>query len=145
MQEFCTRGSPLRTSYLKHSKCLNQVQKAQAKEPKVCLRDLQASLELLTSSNANHSNKKLQLACCSYRKFEACISDKLEKKCGKEVLQFLSNTLQRVTSRLPETVCRNYPPEAQECKLLLPKAGTIPKGTKSQSIISRLLSAYSGL
>lgn len=142
MQEYCTKGSSLRRDYLRHAKCLNDLQKSQAKEHKVCVRDLQNSLELLSSSNMN---KKLQLACCTYKKFETCLSSQLEKKCGKEALQLLDNVLLRITSRLPQTMCRNYKPEQQECKLLLPKPGTLPKGTKSVSIISRLLSAYSGV
>lgn len=156
LDEYCTRGSKLRSGYLKHAKCLNQVQKS---DQKVCMRDLQASLELLTppTSPAGNSTsrqpkeatgdqgKRLQLACCTYRRFESCLGHQMEKKCGKETLQFVQSILRRVTSRLPETLCRNYKPDGQECRALLPKAGATPRGAKSNSIVSRLLSAYTGL
>lgn len=162
LDEYCTRGSKLRTNYLTHSKCLNQIQK---KEQKSCMRDLQASLELLTnnlgapssapSSKAgatankdtgpHEHGKRLQLACCTYRRFESCLGHQMEVKCGKEALQFVQQVIRRATSRLPETLCRHYKPDGQECKALLPKAGTVLKGPKSGSIISRLLAAYTGL
>lgn len=172
IEEYCTRGSKLRQSYLKHAQCLNQAQKRQ--EHKGCLRDLQVSLELLTTNNLQSSResskqelqksknddkgrpttgttqsemngKRLQLACCAYRRFDSCLGGQLEKRCGKETIQFVQATIRRATSRLPETVCRHFKPDGQECRALLPKPGAIPRGSKSNSIISRLLSAYSGL
>lgn len=141
MNDYCSRGSALRTNYLKHAQCINQVQK---KEQKNCIKDLQASLELLTA-NGDENTKRLQLACCTYRKFEACLGSQLEKKCGKETLNFVGTIMRRATSRLPEVVCRHYKPDGQECKALLPKPGITPKGSKSNSILSRLFSAYTGL
>lgn len=144
VNEYCTRGSQLRQGYLKHSHCLNQVQK---KEQKGCVRDLQVSLELFTAANTNgdQSGKRVQLACCTYRRFESCLGGQLEKRCGKETLQWVNDTVRRLTARLPETLCRQYRPDGQECKALLPKPGSQPKGVKSNSILSRLLSAYTGL
>lgn len=138
LNEYCTRNSQLRLNYLKHSKCLNEIQK---KEQKGCLREMQASLELFSSIG----DKRLQLACCAYKRFESCFGVHVEKKCGKEAVNFVGTVVRRATSRLPETMCRNYKPESQECRVLLPKPGTVPKGTKSGSILSRLLSAYTGL
>lgn len=138
MNEYCTRNSQLRLGYLKHATCLNQVQK---KEQRVCLRDLQASLELFPAVG----DKRLQLACCTYKRFESCFGGHVERRCGKEALAFVGNIVRRATSRLPETMCRNYKPESQECRVLLPKPGAVPKGAKSGSILSRLLSAYTGL
>lgn len=170
MDEYCTRGSKLRQNYLKHATCFNQLQKKQ--EHKGCLRDLQASLELLgsagsagplggssSSSNGKEKDKlkgdigpqfelngrRLELACCAYRRFESCLGGQLEKRCGKEALHFVQSTLRRASSRLPELVCRQLKPTGPECRELLPKPGTSPRGAKSNSIVSRLLSAYSGL
>lgn len=151
--EYCRRGSPLRLTYLKHSKCLNQVQR---KEQKSCMRDLQAALELLSvsptsSSSSSPSNstlgpgRQLTLGCCAFKRFESCIGNHIEKRCGKEAIQFVQLTFRRLTSRLPETMCRSYRPDSSECRAILPKSGTIPKGAKSSSIISRLMTAYSGL
>ena len=150
MDEYCTKGSKLQASYLKHSKCLNQISR---NEQKGCLRDLQAALEILTTNGKgsggslqiNEHGKRLQLACCTYKRFESCLGSQMEKRCGKEAIEFVQGVIRRVTSRLPETMCRQYKPETPECRALLPKSGTVPKGSKSNSIISRLLSAYSGL
>jgi hypothetical protein len=165
LDEYCTKGSNLRQSYLKHAQCLNQIQKRQ--EHKGCMRDLQASLELLTSNQLPASKqdlqkptgrssagadgqgdlngKRLQVACCAYRRFESCLGGQTEKRCGKETIQFVQSIMRRATSRLPEIVCRHYKPDGPECRALLPKNGVSPRGSKSNSIISRLLSAYSGL
>lgn len=142
LSDYCTKGSMLRKSYLKHSKCLNEVQK---KEQKVCIKDLQNSLELLTTNNSGIENKRLQLACCTYKKFESCLGLPMEKKCGKEAINFVNGVIRRITSKLPEQLCKNYKPEGEVCRTLLPKSNIQPKGSKSNSIISRLLSAYTGL
>lgn len=142
LDDYCTKGTKFRLHYLKHAQCLNQVQK---KERKGCIRDLQTSLETLTSNDPEFGSKRLQLACCTYRRFESCFEGHLEKRCGREAVQFVNNVAHRITSRMPEIVCRSYRPESQECKALLPKPGTVPKGAKSSSVFSRLLSAYVGL
>lgn len=166
LDEYCTKGSRLRQNYLKHATCLNQIQKKQ--EHKSCIRDLQASLDLLTANNipgggngngngknrdkikrdddsgiADLTGKRLQLACCSYRRFESCLGGQMEKRCGKETIQFVQSIIRRATSRMPETICRQFKPDGQECRAILPKSGSTSKGSKSNSIISRLLSAYS--
>lgn len=38
-----------------------------------------------------------------------------------------------------------YGPENKECRVLLPPSGTSPKGSRSNSVLSRLFSAYTGL
>lgn len=145
MQEYCTRGSQLRNNYLKHAQCLNQLQK---KEQKTCFKDLQNSIELLATNGPAGSeitNKKLQLGCCAYKRFEACIGGPMEKRCGKDAITFVNGIVRRATSRLPETVCRSYKQDSQECRALLPKPGATSKGSKSNSIVARLLSAYAGM
>lgn len=142
MDDYCAKGSAFRSSYLKHASCLNQVQK---KEQKNCIRDLQVALEALSSASNGETSKRIHLACCAYRRFDSCMSHQVESKCGKEALQFVRSTVERITSRLPDKFCRNQKPEGQECKTLLPKPGTLPKGSKSSSVISRLVSAYTGL
>lgn len=143
--EYCHRGSQLRVQYLKHAQCLNQVQK---KEQKTCVRDAQNVLELLTSNDHNQSgslaNKRIQLACCGFKRFEDCFQGHIEKRCGKEAWRFVVNVVRRATSRMPEIMCRNYKPDGNECRSLLPKSGLSPRGHKSSSVLSRLLSAYTG-
>lgn len=152
--DYCTRNSAFRVQYLKHANCLNQVQK---KEQKGCMRDLQAGLELIanglggSSANSGQSiaqmgaGKRIALACCIFKRFENCFGSQLERKCGKETVSFVQTTFRSVTSRLPDTMCRLYKHDSSECRAILPKSGTIPKGSKSNSIISRLMTAYSGL
>lgn len=141
LNEYCSRGSQLRINYLKHSKCLNEVYR---KDQRTCTRDLQASLELLTSAS-ELTGKRAQLGCCTYRKFELCLSGAIEKRCGKDAQLFAGDIVRRASSRLPEVLCRPYRPDSQECRALLPNANATPKGPKSSSILSRLLSTYSGL
>lgn len=141
--EYCQKSSTFRSNYLKHSKCMNQVQK---KEQKGCMRDLQVALEILSSSQTQfEGNKRLAFGCCAFKRFESCFGVHLEKRCGKDAMGFVQSTFNRITSRLPEMVCRTYRADSTECRLILPKPGSIPRGAKSNSVISRLMSAYSGL
>lgn len=141
--EYCRKGSAFRSNYLKHAKCLNLVQK---KEQKGCLRDLQAALEIVSTTSTAaglEAGRRLALACCAYKRFESCFGDQLHKRCGKETSAFVQSTFGRATSKIPETICQNYKADSNECRTLLPKSGSAPKGAKSNSIVSRLITAYS--
>ena len=142
LDDYCKPGTELRKAYLKHATCLNSAQKNHQKS---CIKDLQVSLEALTSISDDDWQKRIPLGCCAYRRFEDCIGSQVEKKCGKEALDFIQLVLQRAFSRLPDMLCRNYKPEGNDCKLILPKNGTSPKGSKSTSVVSRLLSAYTSV
>jgi len=138
LNEYCTPGTQLRQSYLKHAPCLNQAQKNQ----RTCVKDLQAALEVVTTVEWD---KRIPAGCCSYRRFIACTENLVESKCGKEAVEFMNLLLRMALSRLPDIVCQGYGPENAECRQLLPAPGTNPKGARSNSVLSRLFSAYTGL
>lgn len=165
--EYCTRGSGLRQTYLKHAQCLAQVQKS---GQKACIRDLQVALDLLatptatiskfaanqttttnelqqTTAFATGGDAKVRLACCAYRRFESCLADQIDKRCGRDATDFIRQVARRASSRLPELLCHQFKPGGRECKQVLPRPGqpAAPKAAKSSSIVSRLLAAYSGL
>ncbi|XP_054161722.1 uncharacterized protein LOC128959741 [Oppia nitens] len=138
LSEYCTRGSQLQHSYLKHASCLNSAQRTQ----RICVKDLQAALEVVTQVEWD---KRIPAGCCAYRRFLQCIENLVESRCGKEAVEFMKLLLRMALSRLPDIVCQGYGHENSECKTLLPPAGTYPKGPRSNSILSRLFSAYTGL
>lgn len=143
LDDYCKPGTELRKAYLKHATCLNSAQKS---HQKACIKDLQSAFETLTGPNTDGDLQgKIPIGCCTYRRFEQCIGSQVEKKCGKEALNFINLVLKRAFSRMPEMICRNFKPEGNECKAILPPVGTSPKGAKSSSVISRLFSAYTGV
>lgn len=142
LDDYCKPGTELRKAYLKHATCLNSAQKS---HQKACIKDLQASFETLTTTSPDNWQKRIPIGCCTYRRFEQCIDNQVEKKCGKEALNFINMVLKRAFSRMPDMVCRNYKPEGKECAAILPPVGTLPKGSKSTSVVSRLFSAYTGV
>lgn len=127
LDDYCKPGTELRKAYLKHATCLNSAQKS---HQKVCIKDLQASFETLTASFNSTENwgKRVSVGCCTYRRFEQCIGNQVEKKCGKEALNFINLVLKRAFSRMPDMLCRKYKPDGNECKAILPAVGTVPKG-----------------
>lgn len=125
LDDYCKPGTELRKAYLKHATCLNTAQKS---HQKTCIRDLQTSLETLTSINADNWQKRMPVGCCTYKRFEQCLGSQVEKKCGKEAMNFIKLVLKRAFSRMPDMVCRNYKSEGNECKAILPPLGTTPKG-----------------
>lgn len=125
LEDYCKPGTELRKAYLKHATCLNSAQRS---HQKVCIKDLQTSLEVLTSIDTDNWQKRIPIGCCAYRRFENCIGSQVEKKCGKEALDFINLVLKRAFSRMPDMVCRNYKPEGSECKSILPPVGASPKG-----------------
>lgn len=125
LDDYCKPGTELRKAYLKHATCLNNAQKNHQKS---CIKDLQASFEALTTISAENWQKRIPVGCCTYRRFEQCIGNQVEKKCGKEALNFINMVLKRALSRMPEMLCKNYKPESGDCKAILPSPGAQPKG-----------------
>jgi hypothetical protein len=125
LEDYCKPGTELRKAYLKHATCLNT---AQNSHQKTCIKDLQVALEVMTSINADNWQKRMPIGCCSYKRFEKCIGAQVEKKCGKEAMDFINQVLKRAFSRMPDMVCRNYKPDQGECAIVLPASGTAPKG-----------------
>lgn len=134
LDDYCKPGTELRKAYLKHATCLNSAQKSHQKS---CIKDLQVSLEALTSINTENWQKRIPIGCCSYKRFEHCIGSQVEKKCGKEALDFINLVLKRAFSRMPDMVCRNYKPEKGDCASILPPVGSTPKGKPSIPLQNR--------
>ncbi|KAG9509585.1 hypothetical protein GZH46_01890, partial [Fragariocoptes setiger] len=137
LKDYCTPNSYIREQFLKHSSCLNEALKTHHKS---CIKDLQASLEVMTQSMSTSETKQWQkrvpVGCCAYRRFENCIGGQVERKCGKEAQDFVKLVLKRVLSRMPDMMCRNYKPEGSTCKSILPAVGTIPKACISIKLMS---------
>ena len=138
MKEYCSPGTQVRQNYLKHAPCLNRAQKSQ----RSCVKDLQAGLETVTSVEFD---KRIPAACCAYRRYQYCTESRVESKCGKEAVEFMHILTRMALSRLPDIVCQGYGPKKRKCRRLLPRPGTNPKGARSNSVLSRLFSAYTGL
>ncbi|XP_013784117.1 uncharacterized protein LOC106468246 [Limulus polyphemus] len=135
MNDYCTPGSSIRNDYLKNAPCLNSANDENIK----CLRDLQVALEVV--GDAKFENR-IPIACCAYRRYEACFQERLEKKCGKNAVEFIQELLRIAISRVPEIICTGYGRNNSECTTLLPSSGSSPKGSQSNSALSRLLSTY---
>jgi len=136
-KDYCTPGSALRKGYLKHSACLNIVQK----EQKPCIKDLQVSFEEVTSAKWN---MRTGLACCAYRRVRTCTENLMKEKCGEGAIDFFTDLSQAMLGRLPELMCDEFTLDSPTCKQL-PPPGSAPKGSRSTSILNRLLSAYTNM
>lgn len=137
IRELCRNGSKIRTKYLKHGDCVNNQNKAQ----RVCMRDFQVSLEKTMDIEWQD---RLKLGCCAYNKLTACLRDVIEPKCGPEAWEMHSELFRATLSRLPSVTCAKYDHSSKACGALLPPAGSLPKGAKSHSVLSKLFSAYTG-
>lgn len=137
IRELCKPHSKMRDSYLKHGDCINKQEKAQ----RICMRDFQASLEKAADIDWQ---ERLKLGCCAFNKLHACVRDIIEPKCGPDAYELSQKLFRATFSRLPSLSCAKYEWQSKSCSNLLPPAGTIPKGPRSSSVLSKLLSAYTG-
>lgn len=137
IRQLCRPQSKLRDSFLKHGDCINQQHKSQ----RVCMRDFQVSLEKAAEVEWQ---ERLKLGCCAFNKLNACVRDTIEPKCGSEAYELSSLFFRATFSRLPSLTCARYEHGGKVCGSLLPPAGTLPKGPKSHSVLSKLFSAYTG-
>lgn len=137
IRELCKPQSKIRSTYLKHGDCINNQYKAQ----RVCMRDFQVSLEKAVDINWQD---RLKLGCCAFNKLNACVRDVVEPKCGAEAYELHSQFFRATFSRLPSVTCARYEHGEKLCASLLPPAGSVPKGAKSHSVLSKLFSSYTG-
>ena len=82
IKEYCTRGSGLRQSYLKHASCLNTASRGQ----KECIKDLQSAFEVITTVEWD---KRIKVGCCAYNQVLECSEKIIENKCGKDATEFM--------------------------------------------------------
>lgn len=69
-----------------------------------------------------------------------CNEKVLEPACGKEAVEVGNMLVQGTFSRAATLTCDKYKHTSAECKALLPPPDTKPKGAKSGSVLSKLIS-----
>lgn len=73
-------------------------------------------------------------------RFKKCQAKIIEPACGKEAVEVGNTVMKGIFSRAATVTCEKYKAESTVCKNLLPPTGTVPKGAKSKSVLSKLLS-----
>lgn len=140
LKEYCSPGSKVRKSFIKHGECLN----IQRPKTNKCLMDFQAAIERSTSDNQRWRERP-QTLCCAYDRYRNCMIGIIEPACGKEAVESGEMFVRALFSRAFQVTCTKYKHNSNTCKALLPQKGTIPKGPKSSSVISRLMSTITGI
>lgn len=139
-RDYCTPGNNMRRLTLKHGECIN----LQRPKTNKCLIDLQAAIEKATADPNNHRERP-KILCCAYDRHRACMTSVIEPTCGKEAVELGDTFVRAIFSRAIQVTCSKYKHQSSTCKAILPRVGTIPKGPKSNSVISRLMSTMTGI
>lgn len=139
-RDYCTPGNPIRKSFVKYGECLN-LQRPKANK---CLIDLQAAIER-TTADTKHGKDRPKTLCCAYDRYRSCMHSVIEPVCGKEAVELGETFVRALFSRAIQVTCNRYRHESNVCKAVLPPKGTIPKGPRSSSVISRLMSTITGV
>ncbi|UYV71529.1 hypothetical protein LAZ67_8003579 [Cordylochernes scorpioides] len=137
LNEFCTPGSELRANFLQHAECLADVYP----EERPCFLDLQATMEKVVNKETANEDR-LSILCCGHNRFNQCVHDLIEPKCGAETVQYSTQMFEMIATTMPRTICSNF--KDDRCEQLLPPSGTQPEGSQSKSTIARLLAAFLG-
>lgn len=69
------------------------------------------------------------------------MEDVIEPACGREAVEVGNLFLKGTFSRAAQVSCSKYKHRSPQCQALLPPLGTRPRGAKSNSVLSKLLSA----
>ncbi|XP_015781687.1 uncharacterized protein LOC107359669 [Tetranychus urticae] len=136
--EFCTPGTEIRAEYKRHARCLSEA-RSQSKQ---CIKDLQRSLEELTQTSWDN---RVAMACCGYNRFQECVTVSILNRCGQAALDLSRKIVRLSSSRLPEMLCQSYPYTSAKCGEILPPEGLEPLGARSNSVLSRIFSSYTGV
>lgn len=135
MREYCRKGSDLRRLYLKHGDCVQKQRKLSNK----CLIEFQAAIEKSTVDDT-HWRDRPKVLCCALDRLQACNTKILEPACGKEALEVGDMLIRGTFSRAATVSCAKYKHTSAECQSLLPPPDTKPKGGRSSSVLSKLIS-----
>lgn len=139
-KDYCTPGNNVRKLFIKHGECLN----LQRTKTNKCLIDLQAAIEKTTQDARNWKDRPKTL-CCAYDRYRSCMFSVIEPACGREAVELGETFVRALFSRAVQVTCTRYKHTSSTCKSVLPPKGTIPKGPKSSSVISRLMSTITGI
>lgn len=139
-KDYCTPGNNMRKLFLKHGECIN----LQRPKTNKCLIDMQSAIEKATADPNNHKDRPKSL-CCAYDRYRSCMATVIEPACGREAVELGDMFVRALFSRAIQVTCSRYKHASNTCKAVLPKVGTIPKGPKSNSVISRLMSTITGI
>ncbi|XP_076356823.1 uncharacterized protein LOC143250231 [Tachypleus tridentatus] len=132
INQYCSSGTQLRENYLNKSTCLNEA----FNQFTPCWRDLEAGLDKFGEISYE---SRAPIFCCTYRRLFECVRKTVEAECGVEGVEFVLELLRIGFSRIPEIICSGYKHLNKQCVDLLPPSGTAPKGSRSKSVLSRLL------
>ncbi|XP_035214760.1 uncharacterized protein LOC118188429 [Stegodyphus dumicola] len=138
-RSMCTPGSEIRARYLQHAECL--AEGAESDEFKTHMRDLQVAIETLFDVQFK---QRFPLMCCGFRRFYESIDGMTGRRCGDGAVEMTRNIMSMIISDLPETLCKRYEPQSQECKAVLPPSGTPSKGEDNKSQLGKLLDTVFG-
>lgn len=69
-----------------------------------------------------------------------CNKNIIEPVCGKEAIELGNTVIKATFSRAAQLTCASYKHKSNDCKALLPPSDTKPKGAKSNSVLSKLIS-----
>lgn len=140
-RDYCTPGNEIRELFIKHGECIN----LQRPRTNKCLIDLQAAIEKSTSVDHKNWRDRPKTLCCAYDRYRSCMYGVIEPACGKEAVELGETFVRALFSRAVQVTCSRYRHTSATCKSALPPRGTLPKGPRSTSIISRLMSTMTGI
>lgn len=69
-----------------------------------------------------------------------CSNAIIEPACSKEAIEVGNMLVKSTFSRGATLTCDKYKHKSAECQRLLPAEGTKPKGARSSSVLSKLIS-----
>lgn len=139
-KDYCTPGNEIRRLFIKHGECLN----LQRPKTNKCLIDLQAAIEKTTQDSRNWRDRPKTL-CCAYDRYRSCMFNVIEPACGREAVDLGETFVRSLFSRGVQVTCTRYKHTSNVCKAALPPKNTLPKGPRSTSVISRLMSTITGI
>ncbi|XP_013779815.2 uncharacterized protein LOC106464232 isoform X1 [Limulus polyphemus] len=132
ISQYCSSDTQIRERYLNKSACLSEA----LDQLTPCWKDLEAGLDKFGEISFD---LRPSTFCCTYQRFFECVRKTIEDQCGVSGVEFILELLRIGFSRIPEVICSGSKYISKQCVDLLPPPGTEPKGSRSKSVLSRLL------
>jgi len=157
---FCKSGET-RSTFLKHSPCINNKILTQKNYHKTCVSDIFAAIDkgvglfnktrddpnlfdIEKSSARTLSDSILDLTCCSYNRFESCSQALIVKECSQEAVDAMINFTEKTFGGTMTLVCPRsmFNPKDEMCTKVMPPMGAEAKGRLSDNPLGKYMLTY---
>ncbi|XP_053210823.1 uncharacterized protein LOC128394514 [Panonychus citri] len=141
IDRFCKPGQ-LRQDFLAHSPCIADSVLSKSDYKEKCNQPYLASIDTINKST--QFDDRLDLTCCSYRRWINCLLEMTSNSCKDSGKQAMNNFLDKSFAGLSSLICSQdqFDPTSDRCKSLYPTGGASIDPNQAHNPLTKYITTY---